>query len=125
MEDKGNSKKEKERLKKEEKERLKREEAQEKQRKKEEKQKKKEEDAGGKKKKGFFSKLKLKTKHRDAPSDGAAVASGKLGDEEFVFVHGEEKEKNGTGVPEASAASSDETLGMTFSVRGIRLYSLR
>lgn len=106
MEDRGNSKREKERQKKEEKEererqkreekvRLKCEETQEKLRKKEEKQRKKEEE-GGKKKKGFFSKLKHRLKqpgHHGHSGEGSRLNGSQRADEdEFLFVRGEAKE---------------------------------
>ena len=125
MEDKGSSKKEKERQKKEEKEekdrqkreekeRLKREETQEKLRKKEEKQRKKEEEGG--KKKGFFSKLKLKLKHGE---HGGTRTSGsqKADDKEFVFMGSEEKEKEGaTGGASVTAEGMGISRGGTGSL---------
>ena len=104
MEDKGSSKKEKERQKKEEKEererqkreekeRLKREETQEKLRKKEEKQRKKEEE-GGKKKKGFFSKLKQKLKQPHDEAGTRVNGSQRADEEEFLYVSSEVKEKD-------------------------------
>lgn len=124
MEDKGSSKKEKERQKKEEKEekerqkreekeRLKREETQEKLRKKEEKQRKKEEE-GGKKKKGVFSKLKLKHGEHDGTRTSG---SQKADDKEFVFMGSEEKEKEGaTGGASVTAEGMGISRGGTGSL---------
>ena len=119
MEDKGSSKKEKERQKKEEKEererqkreekeRLKREETQEKLRKREEKQRKKEEE-GGKKKKGFFSKLKQKLKHPQSEEGARVNGSQRADEEEFLFVSGEVKEKQEEGATAATVGGASVT----------------
>ena len=138
MEDKGSSKREKERQKKEEKEererqkreekeRLKREETQEKLRKKEEKQRKKEAEGG--KKKGFFSKLKHRLKqpghHGDSGEGSRLNGSQKADEDEFLFVRGEVKKKEeegatGGAVGGAIGGASVTTEGTSCS--GLNLY---
>ena len=126
MEDKGRSKKEKEKQKKEEKEekerqkrkekeRLKREGTHEKLRKKEEKQRKKEEE-GGRKKKGFFSKLKHRLKQPGHHGeDGTRInGSQRADEEEFLFVSGEVKEKEeGATAAVGGASVTAEGTGIT------------